>query len=287
MEARLVSITTNLSSDLMLEHGSSTLCEIRVTPSGGPSTFTIAPASVPAGISLSNGQQSVSLNGSVFVGLTINVEHAPVYGDLTFSIETPKRQLLFGLERFKVENCRSKGDHHDADTLIVVVSTNRNAYPAQQILLGDNLLKGNEVFGKLVGPFEIDDQNIVTATFTVLNGADGNKAVAVGTKIVGTVLGGVAGLEEAHFLGLAASGIEKGIMGAACGIFGTLGELLGVHQANPDCSGAVLVRVFTFAPGQLRGAPLTIGPTDETQRSPSECGSDPHATVTYSIKQVS
>ncbi|MGC4054983.1 MAG: hypothetical protein QM757_39585 [Paludibaculum sp.] len=310
MTGRAITVTSNLAPNLTLDHGSSTLCELHAVVSGGPGTFSIAPSSVPKGISLSNAQQSAAVNGNVFLGFTINVDssapvgplsppltihysvaanelHPEVSGDISFNIQTPKRSLLFGFSSFHVENCRSKGDHNDSDTLIVVVSTNKDAFPAQQILLGDNLHAGDPVNDKFVGPFEIDDTDTVTATFTVLNGATGDKSAEVGAKIVGVVLGAVAGLEEAHFLGLVATDIEKGILGAASGIFGGLGELLGIHPSNPDCSGAILVRTFTFSPGQLTDMPWSSNPVLETQKSPSECGNDPHTTVTYSIRQVS
>jgi len=76
---RRVTIGTNLLPHLNLAQGSSTLCEIRADVVGDPGIFSIAPEAIPEGVSLANGSQSLPVDGSVFVGLSINIDpHAPL-----------------------------------------------------------------------------------------------------------------------------------------------------------------------------------------------------------------
>src|ERR1700738_1245931 len=143
------------------------------------------------------------------------------------------QSYLFGLQSFRVDNCRSKGDHNDSDTLGVVVTTNHVAFPPQHILLGDNLHAGDRVVEQFVGPFDFDDASFVTVTQSVLNGVTGSDADAVALKIGGAVLATLAGLEEAQFAGLAASDVETGILGAVGGVVTGIGEFLGISPSNP------------------------------------------------------
>ena len=73
-EDRSVSINPSLLSDVPLEQGSSTQLDFRVNITGGPTTFNIQPISIPTGVTLDNGQQSVAVDGAVFLGMTINVD---------------------------------------------------------------------------------------------------------------------------------------------------------------------------------------------------------------------
>jgi len=290
---------------------SPTLCEIRAVVSGGPGTFNIAPASVPSSVSLENGQQSVFVDGTVFLAITITADtqaptetllaplilnwsipadslHPETAGSLTFGITTTKRNLLFGFESFHVDNCRSKGDHNDSDVLFVTVANPRETLPTQQILLGDNLHAGDLVQEKFVGPFEISDADLLAVTFNVVNGAAGGTSPALALKVAAAVAAALAGLEEAHFLGLAASKIETGLLAAASGIFGALGELLGVASSDPDCSGSVVLRTVPYDKGQFAGGNQQFVPSaPETQHSPHDCGNNPNSTVVYLAKQVS
>jgi hypothetical protein len=69
-----------------------------------------------------------------------------------------------GFDQFKVENCRSKGDHNDSDWLTVTVSSDQNVFPSQVLLLGDNLHASDSVNQAYAGPFEIDNNELVTVT---------------------------------------------------------------------------------------------------------------------------
>lgn len=293
-------------SPVTLPHGNPTLCEIRAVVSDGSTTFRLRQGAVPAGLVVTNADQNVAVNGNVFLGVTIEAAltaqvgqlagplvlnwsvdgdelHPETTGSLVFDMIVPPRRMLFGLQSFKVENCRSKGDHNDVDTLIVVVS-NDLATQQQQVLLGNNLHAGQQVDNQLLGPFDVDDSKLVTVTFTVMNSADGDATFRTAKKIlvtVGEVLGAAGTLEELHAFGLDGGKIELKIVGAAGTIFGLLGDLIG--NSNPDCSGAVLVRSFTFKPGEIGLAAPTVGPVIETQSSPSECGNNPHSTVVFAF----
>lgn len=74
MATRSVRIVTNLLPNLSLEQGSSTLCEIRADLVGDPGTFSISPGALPEGVSLANGNQSLPIDRSVFVGTTIDID---------------------------------------------------------------------------------------------------------------------------------------------------------------------------------------------------------------------
>jgi hypothetical protein len=307
--SRSVSITSNLVSNPVLKPGSSTPCDFKISVTGGPTTFTLAPGSVPDGITVANGSQTVPVDGNVFLGLNLTIApdvptsrnlptltfnwsvpadtlHPAAAGSLTFNIATDKRPIFFGLASFHVVNCRSKGDHNDRDTLFVVVTAGKTPYPEQHILVGANLHANDTVANIYVGPFEIDDSDYVSVTYTVINSTTGDDTAAVPLKLVGAIAEVVLGLEELHFLGLAASKIEAAILGSAGGIFGGLGELIGLHNSNPNCSGVVLVRTFTYGPGQLRDMPQHSPSTQETQQSPQDCGNAPQSIVVYSAKQV-
>jgi hypothetical protein len=311
--ARVVGVTTSLSSPVTLPHANAALCEMKAVVSGGPSTFRLRPEVVPTGVILTGANQSVAVNGTVLLGVTIEIVrtapvgklatplvlgwtvdgdslHPETSGVVVLDIVVPPRRLMLGLDYFKVENCRSKGDHNDVDTLIVVVSNDRNTLPQQQVLLGDNLHAGDEVRNRLLGPFEVDDKALVTVTFTVVNSAHGDDVLRTASKIavaVGEVLGTAGTLEELQAFGLANGELESQILGVGGTVFGILGEILGVPNSNPDCSGAVLVRSFTFKPGELAFAPETVGPVPETQSSPSECGNNPHSTVVFGFHPAS
>jgi len=198
----------------------------------------------------------------------------------------PIQQYLFGLQSFHVDNCRSKGDHNDSDTLGVVVTSNRVAFPPQQVLLGDNLHAGDKVIEQFVGPFDFDDASFVTVTYSILNGVSGSNADAVLLKIAGVVLATFAGLEEVEFLGLVASNVETAILSAVGGVIGGIGEFLGIKPSDPDCHGPVATRTMLFSSGQLNGTSQSVGPVTETERSPSVCGNDPHSTVIYLAQPV-
>ncbi len=201
------------------------------------------------------------------------------------------QQLLIGFDYFKVENCRSKGDHNDVDTLIVTISNDKIVQPPQKVLLGNNLHQGDEVRGALVGPFLMDSNAHVIVSFVVLNSADGdvvdNTAAKVATAL-GVVLDGfdfgigIGGVSKAPFLGIVPTKIDELILGAAGIVFDIVGAVLG--NSNPDCSGAVVVRNFAFDPGQK--ITLPTGQVEETQTSPHECGNNPNSIVSYGIQSA-
>lgn len=72
-QSRSVSVTMNLSPEVTLEHGSSTLWEIKAKADGGPGVFSIQPGPLPPGITLDHGSQSHPIDDTVFMGVTIDV----------------------------------------------------------------------------------------------------------------------------------------------------------------------------------------------------------------------
>lgn len=74
MAGRSVKIITNLLPNLSLEQGSSTVCEIRADLVGDPGVFSISPGSVPEGVTITNGNQSLPLDRSVFMGTSIDID---------------------------------------------------------------------------------------------------------------------------------------------------------------------------------------------------------------------
>ena len=232
----------------------------------------------PADQGLHDGSQSLA-----YVALTGD-NPRPHDGSASAHYEMPFNQFMVGFEYFKVENCRSKGDHNDVDTLIVAVS-NDKIVQTQKVLLGDNLHMGDEVHNQFAGPFFLDGNANVTVTFTVLNSADGNVVENTIAKIAGA-LGAVLDVAEfadtTHAFNLRPSMLEEVILGGTGLVFDVLGLVLG--HSNPDCSGAVLVRSFTFNPHQEITFPA--GQVEETQSSPEECGNQPHSLVTYSARRL-
>jgi hypothetical protein len=206
-----------------------------------------------------------------------------------------KRPYLFGFEQFKVENCRSRGDHNDSDWLTVTVSSDQNVFPSQTLLLGDNLHAGDQVNQVYAGPFEIDDNALVTVTFFVMNLAHSaaedqrQQAEQIALGIGSAVLAVLAGAGALGVLTTKAKADEVlgALFGVASGVLGGLAGLLGFTPSDPNCNGEVLTRTFAFQPGELaKRESFTIGPAipPETAKSPSECGNDPHSTVIYGIR---
>jgi hypothetical protein len=212
--------------------------------------------------------------------------------------KTSKRPLLFGLDHFKVENCRSKGDHNDSDWLTVTVTSGTTLFPGQVILLGDNLHAGDQVNGVYAGPFMIGDDELVTVNYYVVNlsHSDGDDqrrqaeqiALGIGSAVAAILSGAAA---EAAFFSkgaqAAANGLASAIFGAVGGVLGGLAGILGFSPSDPNCNGEVLNRTIPFLPGGFDTRfPASIpGPAGgETSRSPSECGNDPHSTVVYGVR---
>jgi hypothetical protein len=196
--------------------------------------------------------------------------------------------FMFGFDSFKVENCRSKGDHNDSDWLTLTVSSGQTVFPGQTKQIGDNLHAGDQVQSIFLGPFTIDESKLTTATFAVANlrqqDDQGKKAAEIALQIGGGVLTVVGGLEAAA-AGLSKvvnAQIEGAIIGAVGSVLGTIGGVIGITDSDPNCDGEVFKRVLMFLPGELKPG-TRIGPVVETARSPSECGNDPHTTVVYSI----
>lgn len=205
---------------------------------------------------------------------------------------------VFGLQSFHVDNCRSKGDHNDSDWLTVTVSTEQRVFQSQVIPLGDNLHAGDLTTHAYAGPFDIDDNDVVTVTYFVVNlahsaasdqrGQAEQIALGVGSAVLAALAGVGAWATFKSALNLQAlNGLLSGILGAASGVLSGIAGILGWSPSDPNCNGEVFTRVFTYAPGHLsQQAPLIVGPATETARSPSECGNDPHSTVVYCVQEV-
>ena len=209
-----------------------------------------------------------------------------------------KHLFMFGFEQFKVENCRSKGDHNDSDWLTVTVSSDQGVHPSQTLLLDGNLHAGQSVNPAYTGPFELDDDELVTVTFYVVNLAHSSgddqrrQAEQIALGIGSAVLAALAGVEAFEAFKSAADeaalkSLIAGILGAASGVLGGLAGILGFTPSDPNCNGEILSRAFAFKPGELaERVPVLLGPSTETSKSPSECGNDPHSTVTYGCKSA-
>jgi hypothetical protein len=199
-------------------------------------------------------------------------------------------RFFFGFDSFKVENCRSKGDHNDSDWLTVTVTSGQTVFPTQTRLIGGNLHAGDVVGPVLLGSFDVDRDKFLTVTFAVVNLShtdDQEKKIAEVALTIGggvlTLLGGFEGLEGAVNKSLAQQ-VVGGIVASVGGVLATIGGILGLPDPNPDCDGEVLTRTLSFLPGELK--PQLIGPILETAKSPSECGNDPHSTVVYGLSLV-
>lgn len=99
-------VVTNLPSDLQVEQGDSILCELRVTLTGGPAQFSVAPSALPAGISVT-GQKTITVSDSAFLGLNIEVapdaalgQQKPLVLTWTFDALGLTGQLTFNIEVF-------------------------------------------------------------------------------------------------------------------------------------------------------------------------------------------
>jgi hypothetical protein len=199
-------------------------------------------------------------------------------------------RFFFGFDSFKVENCRSKGDHNDSDWLTVTVTSGQTVFPTQTKLIGGNLHAGDGVGPVLLGSFDVDSNKFATVTFAVVNLShtdDQEKkiaeiALAVGAG-VSTVVGAIATV-EGIILKSTLEEIAGAIVSGFGGVLATIGTAIGISDPNPNCDGEVLTRTLSFLPGELK--PQSIGPILETAKSPSECGNDPHSTVVYGLSLI-
>ena len=197
-------------------------------------------------------------------------------------------RFFFGFDSFKVENCRSKGDHNDSDWLTVTVTSGQTVFPTQTALIGGNLHAGDVVGPVLLGPFDVDRDKLVTVTFGVVNLShtddQGSKIEGIGLTIGGAVFAAIAGFEAAGpAVETTAGKIGDAVVGAVGGVLSTIGGLI-LGESNPDCDGEVLSRTLSFLPGELK--PQSIGPNLETAVSPEECGNPPRSTVVYGLSLV-
>ena len=76
---RSAAVVASLPQSFSLQRGASVRCVIRATVTGGPASFTVSHGPLPSGISMTPDGQTVSVDGSVFVGLDISVDaRAPI-----------------------------------------------------------------------------------------------------------------------------------------------------------------------------------------------------------------
>jgi hypothetical protein len=77
--ARSAEVLSSLPPSFGLERGASVHCVIRAKVTGGPAEFTVSHGPLPSGLSVTPDNQTVAVDGVVFVGLDISVDaHAPV-----------------------------------------------------------------------------------------------------------------------------------------------------------------------------------------------------------------
>jgi hypothetical protein len=108
--------------------------------------------------------------------------------------------VQFGFDRFKVENCRSKGEHNDSDWLTLTVTNGQTALPNQTKLIDANLHAGNEVNSFFMDPVNLDENKLTTDIFAVVNLShtddQGKNAEEIGLAIsvaVAAASGGILG----------------------------------------------------------------------------------------------
>ena len=189
----------------------------------------------------------------------------------------------FGVNKVLVHNCRSKGDHNDSDWLQMVVTINEQVHSGT-FNIGENIHAGDELPGPWqLGPLMVDDGDSVTVSLVVNNNSHTDaaeqegEAIKIGTLIVAAVGGYASAASKTPALAK--------LNAAIAGVIGGLGEVLGwiVGESDPNCNGEVLTALFGYGPGELvRRVPISA--TNEyTARSPSECGNDPHTTLTFTV----
>jgi hypothetical protein len=196
----------------------------------------------------------------------------------------------FGFESFHVENCRSKGDHNDSDWLTVHVLNGDRPEMRQTKQVGANLHAGDSADQVFVGPFDIDESKFTSVTFSVTNlrqtddqeqAQEAEKVAAQVGAAVLAILGGVE-VTAGDLAGVKIAEVEGAIIGAIGTALSTFFQTVGIDFSDPFCNGEVLTHPFLFPAGQLTAQ--SMGPILETAKSPSECGNDPHTTVTYGFR---
>src|SRR3954447_16688794 len=71
--SRMVTVFTNLPSDLTLLHGDDVLCELRPLVSGSPAQFSVAHGPIPAGLNVTPDSRSLTIDGSAFTNFDFEV----------------------------------------------------------------------------------------------------------------------------------------------------------------------------------------------------------------------
>jgi len=185
---------------------------------------------------------------------------------------------VFSLDKIEIVNCRSKGEHNDADWVSIVLTVNDAVQKVGPFNIGTNIHHGDSFIGPWwIGPIEIAPTDNVTVTVILTNHShltDINQQRAEAVRVESAALGAI----------VAAVG---GGVGAAVGIvMAGLGELFGwiLEHTNPNCNGDVGTHTFPYPPGVLaqQGVPHTV--TDDfTAVSSSDCGNPPVTRVTYSV----
>jgi hypothetical protein len=200
---------------------------------------------------------------------------------LSLFVSSGEREMssyIFSIDKVEIMNCRSKGDHNDADWLSLILTKNDRTQKVGPFNIGTNIHRGDMLLGPWwIGPVDIADTDNVAITIIITNHShlsDINAQRAEAVRVESAALGAV---EAAAF---GAIGVAVGIVMAG------LGEVFGwiLEHTNPNCNGDVGTHTFSYPPGVLanQGVPHTVT-NDYTAESPSDCGNAPVTRVTYSV----
>jgi len=211
--------------------------------------------------------------------------------------------FIFRVNSVDVLTQKSDGDHSDSDWLSFIVTIANpvtkhvRTFAENPHNIAGNAKSGGSFRGARTEPFAVEDHEIVSITYLVMNLGSSDaeeqfaQAVQVTNKVVqiaAPAIGAVVGF----FFGQPGEGFEVGkkiadvVDGAIDGLSDVF-DFLDIHAGPPNCNGEVLKDTLVYQPGEFARAAGQPASREYTGPQASErCGAAPVTRVTFEVVRV-
>jgi hypothetical protein len=211
--------------------------------------------------------------------------------------------FIFRVSSVEVHTQKSDDAHSDSDWLSFIVAIgnpvtkNVRTFTERPHNFAGNARSGGTFPGARTEPFVVEDNEIVTITFLVMNlgSSDAEEQFAQAVKVTNKVVqiaGPAIGAAIGFFFGSPKEGFEVGkkVAAAVDGAIGVLSDFfdfLGIHAGPPNCNGEVLRDTLVYQPGEFARAAGQPASRDYTGPQANErCGSAPVTRVHFEVAAV-
>jgi hypothetical protein len=211
--------------------------------------------------------------------------------------------FIFRVNTVEVRTQKSDNDHSDSDWLSFIISignpTTKNVRTFSETPhnIAGNVKSGGMVGGGSTQPLVVEDNEIVTITYLIMNLGSSDaeeqfaQAVKVTNKVVqiaAPIIGAAIGL----YLGDPKQGFEVGkkiavAVGDAVAGLSDVFDFLGIHFGPPNCNGEVLRDTLVYQPGEFARAAGQPASREYTGPQLNErCGGAPVTRVNFEVIRV-